>query len=160
MLNIYSSKDKIGNKEYIRDVEAKFKRVYKRDTNIYTSNLAKLALSQIEGATDINGGSINTRFGYVDISVVSTSCKGVLLALSNSNLAVSNIEMGNNAINTLMRLSRQTDTNLALDLSLRSMPSECGNDTVSFDGNIMLLKDLFKKLLDEEIQYQRTLGLR
>ena len=101
MLTLYDDKT-IGNKEYIKDIEASF--AFYKDAIVKLPQLKEVC-STIDNISYIKGAYIETPFGATSIDDLSTGCKALLLAilLSAEDIIVSFVESGENVLSFALR---------------------------------------------------------
>ena len=136
MLTLYDDKT-IGNKEYIKDIEASF--AFYKDAIVKLPQLKEVC-STIDNISYIKGAYIETPFGATSIDDLSTGCKALLLAilLSAEDIIVSFVESGENVLSFALRKGYKINIYCLSTLQVNKEANKC---EFIYAGKTMTIKE-------------------
>lgn len=148
MLHFYTHKESIPSEiTFIDDIEAFFyMSLVGTNASKYDSDICNIVLSTIDKVTYRDGSSLKSELGDFTLKDISTGAKGALLALTNPNYCVSNMEMGDNVIRLLVSQSDATDTHI---FAYNSIEVQTDNIIVTVNNRKMTLLDATCDIMDE-----------
>jgi hypothetical protein len=100
-------------------------------------------LNVIDGVTEINGGSVKTRFGWTSINNVSSGSKLLILGVVRPDIIIQNCETGDNACREAFRVANNTDLHLYLDQPIQAIDTP--EQLVNYNGVEMTAEQAFNK---------------
>lgn len=110
MLYVKTKLSKEDEKRFIDDVEVYFR--YFLMDDIEPNDLVNKILLEIDGATNLKGRYIDSRFGGTCTENLSSGCKALLIAVYNQDKIVNFTEAGINVVKLAVELSQTMDLHI------------------------------------------------